>query len=206
MSRLRCQHIVSIVFTYEEQAASSWGKRSYRILSEPVAEDSMDDFLSATGAITDASMRAKLYKWLGCLASGDDVLCVDFGLSKDFDENVENTTTGYAGQKTPIYCAPEGAAEEPRGRPADMFSLGCGFSGMVIIGLGDSQRSFVTFAVEKKPVPSISTSKVSELALALARKAFFGGIYLCWAASLLQPDAQLRINATGLAKMMRSVY
>ncbi len=234
MNRLRHQHIVSIVLTYEEEVALSWGNRSYGILMEPVAEGSLEGFLEAANASGDTSMRPKLYEWYGCLASGlafihhsrvrhkdikpsnvvikdDDVLYVDFGLSRDFDEEVESTTTGYAGPKTPKYCAPEVAAEEPRGRPADMFSLGCVFSEMVTISLGDSRGRFSAFRGEEGArafhlnlerslrwllhLIGKGSSAVSMYARPLAR---------CF--SMLQLDAQLRIDAASLAKMMRSSY
>ncbi|KAF2654851.1 kinase-like protein [Lophiostoma macrostomum CBS 122681] len=57
------------------------------------------------------------------------ILFTDFGISKTFTEEDGSQTAGPAAL-TKRWCSPEVAAQEPRGRAADVFSLGCVFATM----------------------------------------------------------------------------
>ncbi|KAI9774896.1 MAG: hypothetical protein M1840_000112 [Geoglossum simile] len=93
--------------------------------------------------------KAQFFEYFGCLANGlaymhgkgirhrdikprnilvtiDGPLFTDFGIARDFSESSQSTTTGPT-QRTHMYCAPEVANGDERGRSSDVFSLGCVF-------------------------------------------------------------------------------
>ena len=107
------------------------------------------DRLKALGHLDDlAQIETRgIYTYFGCLASAiaylhkqrirhkdlkpanvllyrDSLRLTDFGTSTDFSL-LSFSTTDNGDRGTLKYCAPETAAYEPSGRPADMFSLGC---------------------------------------------------------------------------------
>jgi serine/threonine protein kinase len=72
-------------------------------------------------------IRHKDIKPRNILLDRDDGLYVtDFGLSRDTTDASSSVTNGNA-VGTYKYCAPEVAMSEPRGRAADIYSLGCVF-------------------------------------------------------------------------------
>jgi serine/threonine protein kinase len=110
---------------------------------------------------------AKIGRWFGCLASGlafihanhirhkdikpanilvwkDSVLYTDFGISRPVDE-LNTKTTGDPGPRTEMYCPPEVANSMPRGRKADVFSLGCVYAEMLTVYCGYDLQSFANF-------------------------------------------------------------
>ncbi|KAK5116210.1 hypothetical protein LTR62_008536 [Meristemomyces frigidus] len=91
--------------------------------------------------------RHKDIKPANILVSGHEVLLSDFGTSHDFSATHEELVPGdevHAGDSgtegratmTPRYSAPEVAAEQRRGRKADIFSLGCVYAEMLTTELG----------------------------------------------------------------------
>lgn len=60
------------------------------------------------------------------LNPNDGLFLTDFGIGRDFADSSTSVTTGTA-RGNYKYCAPEVACWEPRGRAADIFSLGCVF-------------------------------------------------------------------------------
>jgi serine/threonine protein kinase len=60
------------------------------------------------------------------LDKNDGLYITDFGLSRDTADASSSTTDGIE-RGTYKYCAPEVARLEPRGRAADIYSLGCVF-------------------------------------------------------------------------------
>jgi serine/threonine protein kinase len=54
------------------------------------------------------------------------IYLADFGLSRSFSSEDHSQTDGPTA-RSPRYCSPEVYNDEPRGRPADIFSLGCVF-------------------------------------------------------------------------------
>ncbi|KAN0117874.1 kinase-like protein [Hyaloscypha variabilis] len=60
------------------------------------------------------------------LGQNDDLYVTDFGISRDTADASSSITDGDA-RGTYRYCAPEVASYNPRGRAADIFSLGCVF-------------------------------------------------------------------------------
>jgi serine/threonine protein kinase len=77
------------------------------------------------------------------LTTNGHVRFADFGISRTINaEDNENKTYSLPGPYTALYCAPEVAAWDRRGRKADVFSLGCVFVEMTTIGLRLSLENF----------------------------------------------------------------
>lgn len=84
----------------------------------------MGCIISAVDYLHGQSIRHKDLKPSNILLSADNTWLTDFGTATDFsDKTVSTSQDGERG--TPKYFAPEMAAYEPVGRPADIFSLGC---------------------------------------------------------------------------------
>ncbi|KAH6870061.1 kinase-like domain-containing protein [Alternaria rosae] len=67
------------------------------------------------------------------------VYVADFGLSRSFGSQDQSQTDGPT-SRTPRYCSPEVYNDEPRGRPSDIFSLGCVFLEILcVLGKNDLQ-------------------------------------------------------------------
>ena len=74
------------------------------------------------------------------------IYLADFGLSRSFASQDHSQTDGPTA-RSPRYCSPEVYDEAPRGRPSDIFSLGCVFLEMLCVmgcldlqGLADARR------------------------------------------------------------------
>ncbi|OTA95992.1 hypothetical protein M434DRAFT_160867 [Hypoxylon sp. CO27-5] len=70
-------------------------------------------------------VRHKDIKPNNILINGEQVYLTDFGISRDIRNVTTSKTSGPAGAKTERYMAPEVGDGEPRGRVADVWSLGC---------------------------------------------------------------------------------
>jgi hypothetical protein len=69
------------------------------------------------------------------------IYVTDFGLSRSFAPQDHSQTEGPT-SRTPRYCAPEVYNDEPRGRSADMFSLGCVFLEILTVICGIDLHNF----------------------------------------------------------------
>ncbi|KAL8729274.1 MAG: hypothetical protein Q9181_005065 [Wetmoreana brouardii] len=76
------------------------------------------------------------------LIKNNAVYLCDFGLAKDFTGEDSSASRGPKPEGTPEYRAPEIISDQPRGRPADVFSLGCVFSEMLTVSHGESADEF----------------------------------------------------------------
>lgn len=113
----------------------------------PVAEYNLKDFLSldplpsggrsflrtffgclaaALSYLHENQIRHKDIKPQNILVKGHQIFLTDFGLSLDWSELGQSTTSGPT-IKTPRYCAPEVADLMPRNSFSDVWSLGCVF-------------------------------------------------------------------------------
>lgn len=133
-------HIVELVGSYTDP-------KFVGILMSPVADYNLKDFLACQ--TLSSGERSFLRTFFGCLANalcylhenrirhkdikpqnvlvkGHQVFLTDFGISLDWSELGQSTTTG-ATVKTPRYCAPEVADYLPRNSLSDIWSLGCVF-------------------------------------------------------------------------------
>ncbi|KAK0122545.1 hypothetical protein ONS96_009587 [Cadophora gregata f. sp. sojae] len=82
---------------------------------------------NAVQYLHDSDVRHKDLKPRNILLDRNDGLFVtDFGLSRDTTDASTSVTNGIE-RGTYKYCAPEVARYEPRGRAADIYSLGCVF-------------------------------------------------------------------------------
>lgn len=159
MEKLPHLHISSLVF-------HDCDKDIFSILMLPVADYDLLQFLQRK-CINPNFPRTELThltSWFGCLVSAlafahsrkikhEDIkpsnilikdhqpYLADFGCAKDFSDLERSTSTDAIAFGTPVYWAPE---DPPRGRAADIFSLGCVFSEMITVRqcctLDDYQR------------------------------------------------------------------
>ncbi|KAI9779692.1 MAG: hypothetical protein M1839_007190 [Geoglossum umbratile] len=137
-------HIIELVSTYTRGAELG-------LLLQPVADCNLREFLTRLsdrhgrewllnrmyGCLSVAlaflhvnGIRHKDVKpenILVCFNKGYNVLLSDFGLSRDFGVEGASASTGKPDSWTYRYVAPEVYAYNPRGRKADVFSLGCVF-------------------------------------------------------------------------------
>ncbi|KAF1949225.1 kinase-like protein [Byssothecium circinans] len=81
---------------------------------------------AALAYLHDRSVRHKDIKPQNILIHRGSVLLTDFGLSRDFADDIGSTTSGLTAT-TPRYCSPEVASFEARNTSADIWSLGCVF-------------------------------------------------------------------------------
>ncbi|KAI9747646.1 MAG: target of Sbf, partial [Chaenotheca gracillima] len=118
-----------------------------------------------SGSPEGNEIRQQLFEWFGCLVSGvaflhenrvrhrdikptnilvkgTQVLFTDFGSSKGFGEEVTMQTGGGSRMKTKLYAAPEVGAGRPRGKPSDIYSLGCVFAEMFTVLVGQNLADF----------------------------------------------------------------
>lgn len=133
-------HIVELVGSYTDP-------KFVGILMSPVADCNLKYFLARESL--SSGERSFLRTFFGCLAGalcylhekrirhkdikpqnvlvkGHQVFLTDFGISLDWSELEQSTTTGVT-VKTPRYCAPEVADYLPRNSLSDLWSLGCVF-------------------------------------------------------------------------------
>lgn len=81
---------------------------------------------SALSYLHDNTVRHKDIKPQNVLVSQQTVFLTDFGISLDWSEIGQSTTTGPT-PRTARYCAPEVSDCAPRNSSSDMWSLGCIF-------------------------------------------------------------------------------
>ncbi|KAF2221663.1 kinase-like domain-containing protein [Elsinoe ampelina] len=147
MQKLRHHHIASVQFHVFEGD-------TYGLFMLPVAECDLRQFLRSCA--DDGFPRTQLMHlttWFGCLVGAMDFAhskqikhedvkpsnilikdhqpyLADFGCAKDFSGLESSTSLDTMTFGTPVYWPPEG---QPRGRAADIFSLGCVFSEMLTV-------------------------------------------------------------------------
>ncbi|KAK3696848.1 hypothetical protein LTR37_017754 [Vermiconidia calcicola] len=155
MQRLRHHHIASVLFYVKDVS-------SFSLIMLPVGDYDLRHFLEAVcvqGEFPKEEMK-HLDSWFGSLVSAlayaheerikhEDIkpsnvlikdhrpYLADFGSAKDFSKLEASTSTDHLVAGTPVYWPPESKA---RGRPADIFALGCVFSEMLTV----RQRSNLT--------------------------------------------------------------
>ncbi|KAH7349043.1 hypothetical protein BKA66DRAFT_295311 [Pyrenochaeta sp. MPI-SDFR-AT-0127] len=136
------RHIVQLIGSYTDP-------RFVGILMSPVAECDLKDFLNNCVSDAPRSSKSFIRSFFGCLTaalsylhdntirhkdikpqnvlvSQHTVFLTDFGISLDWSEIGQSTTTGPT-PRTARYCAPEVSDYAPRNSSSDMWSLGCIF-------------------------------------------------------------------------------
>ena len=159
MQKLTHQHIVTVLFWLKEPKAFS-------IFMKPVADYDLRVFLERCTEknYPDQSVEM-IFPWFGCLLDAlrfahhlsvmhrdikplnilikdKHVYLADFGVAKDFGFEGTSSTKDYFIYGTPVYRAPETRPGNPRGRSADIFSLGCVFAEMLTVASGRSLEEF----------------------------------------------------------------
>lgn len=156
MQKLRHHHIASIQFHI-------FDGDTYSIMMLPVADCDLRQFLRrCVDAEYPSGDIAYLTSWFRCLISAlayahsrnikhEDIkpanilikdhqpYLTDFGCAKDFSGWDSSTSMDTLTFGTPVYWAPE---SQPRGRGADVFSLGCVFSEMLTVIYKRSLRDY----------------------------------------------------------------
>jgi TolA-binding protein len=157
LKRLKHKHVVEYVGSYTDP-------KFLAVIMSPIAQMDLHGYL----ARTNSSNYNELRTFFGCLATaleflhtqnvrhkdikpqnilvdGGNVLYTDFGLSFDSTDANGSTTTGMVNGRTPRYCAPEVALEEPRNTMSDIWSLGVVFLEMVVVLKGKTTQDLDTF-------------------------------------------------------------
>ncbi|KAF1962110.1 kinase-like protein [Byssothecium circinans] len=141
MASLSHRHVVRLHATYTL-------KNDFAMIMSPKADATLRDYLELNPR---PDQNSPVYHWFGCLAStfaylhaqtrkirhrdvkptnilvkGSQIFVSDFGISKDMWDDL-TSTSGPVDARSWMYCAPEVAAEDTRGRSSDIFSLGCVF-------------------------------------------------------------------------------
>ena len=159
MVQLTHDHIVRVMFPLKEES-------SFSIFMLPVADEDLRTYLeSCVKSNYPTDSTDIILSWFGCLADalafahrkgivhrdikpsnilikGSQVYLADFGLAKDFANHNASATNADIVRGTPIYRAPEVRVDNPRGPPADVFSLGCVFSEMLTVCCNKSLDSY----------------------------------------------------------------
>ena len=162
MQKLRHPNIASILFYVKETAA-------YSIIMLPVADCNLEEYLNiCIRKHYNVSNIKPIYSWFGSLvdalsfAHGRNVkhrdikpanilikdhapYLTDFGLAEDFTEQDTSASRTKYTEGTLLYYPPEtkiGSSRDLRGRPADVFSLGCVFSEMQTVNRERSLEAF----------------------------------------------------------------
>ncbi|KAG8527905.1 uncharacterized protein KY384_006821 [Bacidia gigantensis] len=167
MQKLHHPHIATVLFHFEEPGAFS-------IIMLPVADYDLSVFLDNcnTGGFRSDDI-SRINPWFGCLLDAltyahksnvehrdikpsniliknDQPYLSDFGLAKDFADQSTSISQGAKPAGTPTYRAPETVPNHPRGRRADVFSLGCVFSEMYTVSRGKSLQEFREYRQKAK--------------------------------------------------------
>ncbi|GME47022.1 hypothetical protein GTA08_BOTSDO11836 [Neofusicoccum parvum] len=160
--RLSHQHITSVVGSY------TVGNSFYGILIQPDADDDLGAYLEQVANNPTLDNIDTLTCSFGCLASGlsylherkvkhkdikpanilihqGSVLLTDFGLSTDFSDTGQSTSSGPTGFSRE-WAAPETLElDSPRNTSANIFSLGCVFVETFTVLAGYSLQDFRDF-------------------------------------------------------------
>ena len=206
---------------------------------EPLADMDLSDFLdvletSLRGRVTKTigADLDKLRMWFGCLAGalayihdrlirhrdikpsnilikGSRVVISDFGCSKGFEQEITTKSRGPPGEWTPMYAAPEVAAQQDRGRSADIYSLGCVFAEMSTVLLGESRERFVSLRGrpgEREYYRAPTRALRWMLHLKHTARNSPGDDPPLLQCSMLNPNPNLRPHATELAQCFATIH
>ncbi|KAM3065559.1 hypothetical protein ACMFMG_011557 [Clarireedia jacksonii] len=179
LKSLNHHHIVKVLGSYE----TSGRPRYFGILLSPAGDEDLSHFLERVGENDSSEENLKLLsKWQLCLASaisyihsqnirhkdikpsnmickGKEIYLTDFGSAHRFNTGLTSSTDGPLVGITRMYSAPEVIANDRRGRPADVFSLGCVFAEMASVANGETVEEFEDYrAVPIEDEPETLTS------------------------------------------------
>ncbi|KAA8564290.1 hypothetical protein EYC84_011234 [Monilinia fructicola] len=223
------QHIVRVISTYETTKAP----RDYGILIFPAGDEDLGHFLDRVSESDFPEKEMKLLSgWQCCLASaiayihsrnirhkdikpnniickGDKIYLTDFGSAHQFSAGITSSTDGPLVGITKMYSAPEVIADDRRGRPADIYSLGCVFAEMATVADGERVEEFHEY--RSQPIPDES-DRMTYVYHATAHMIgpWFTELGDPWMASLLQEmlavDPKRRPTAQNLVETLLRHY
>ncbi|PVH86038.1 kinase-like protein [Cadophora sp. DSE1049] len=171
LRELRHKHIIQVISTYETISAP----RQFGILLSPAGDEDLSHYLervceddfpeddlqrlekwqyclaSAVAYIHSRNVRHKDIKPSNAICKGGDIFLTDFGSAHQFSAGLTSSTEGYAAGITKMYSAPEVISLDRRGRPADIYSLGCVFAEMATVVGRRAIEDFHEFRSE--PIP-----------------------------------------------------
>jgi hypothetical protein len=215
LKRLKHWHIVEFVGSYTDH-------KYIAVLMEPIADMDLAAYLQRADAVNHSELRT----FFGCLSraleflhqqnirhkdikpqnilyeAGRGVLLTDFGLALDFTEASRSTTIGMVNGMTPMYCAPEVAAEEPRSTSSDIYSLGIVFLEMIVVLKGHSvnyMRAYFEQHGSKNWLIRKNNEALDGLLAELGSVAVVSdNKVLTWIEQMLHHDQKLRPTAASL--------
>jgi hypothetical protein len=143
------------------------------------------------------------------LVKGHQVFLTDFGLSLDWSELDQSTTTGLT-TKTPRYCAPEVAGFLPRNSLSDMWSLGCVFLEIWTVLKRETLDALIGYLEHhgtRSTCYSLNCESSLEWCTLLERKAGHAEDKppAVWIRGLLQPDQEERWTAQMLVNSIQHI-
>ncbi|CAD0112245.1 unnamed protein product, partial [Aureobasidium uvarum] len=216
LKRLSHWHVVEFVGSYTDH-------RYIAVLMEPIADMDLTAYLRRA----DQTKYRELRTFFGCLSraleflheqnvrhkdikpqnilfeAGRGVLFTDFGLALDFTEASRSTTMGMVNWMTPMYCAPEVAAEEPRSTSSDIYSLGIVFLEMIVVLKGhsvDYMKSYFGGNGSKNSVIRKNNEALHSLLVELENiAAVSDNMVLTWVEQMLKHNQKMRPTAASLA-------
>ncbi|KAF7945065.1 hypothetical protein EAE96_009845 [Botrytis aclada] len=222
-------HIVKVISTYETIKAP----RQFGILISPAGDEDLGHFLervsdgdfpekdikllsgwqlclaSAVSYIHSQNIRHKDIKPNNIICKGDQVYLTDFGSAHQFSAGVTSSTEGPLVGITKMYSAPEVISDDRRGRPADVYSLGCVFAEMATVAGGERIKDFHEY--RSQPIPD-ELDRVTFVYHATSHmiEPWFNELGDFWMASLLQNvlafDQKCRPTADVLVKNLLQHY
>ncbi|PQE33233.1 kinase-like domain-containing protein [Rutstroemia sp. NJR-2017a WRK4] len=229
LKSLNHHHIVKVLDTYE----TSGRPRSFGILLSPAGDEDLSHFLERVGENNSSDEDLQLLnKWQLCLTSaiayihsqnirhkdikpsnmickGGEIYLTDFGSAHQFNTGLTSSTEGPLVGITRMYSAPEVIANDRRGRPADIFSIGCVFAEMASVVDGKTVEEFEdyrTVPIEDEPETLTSVYHATTPRIL----AWFTDLGDGWTASLLEDmlaaDHKRRPTADALMKILREHY
>ncbi|TGO21024.1 hypothetical protein BPAE_0247g00020 [Botrytis paeoniae] len=222
-------HIVKIISTNETIKAP----RQFGVLISPAGDEDLGHFLervsdsdfpeedmkllsgwqcclaSAVSYIHSQNIRHKDIKPNNIICKGDQVYLTDFGSAHQFSAGVTSSTEGPLVGITKMYSAPEVISDDRRGRPADIYSLGCVFAEMATVADGERIEDFHEY--RSQPIPD-EPDRMTYVYYATSHMIgpWFNELGDLWMASLLQNmlafDQKCRLTADVLVDNLLQHY
>jgi serine/threonine protein kinase len=203
-----CMHIQATTLASDESSV-------LRLRNQALASEMCSTLCTYFGCLAaalaylhDRSIRHKDIKPQNILVHKGNVLLTDFGLSRDFTDDVGSTTSGIT-PASPRYSPPEVAMYEARNTSADIWSLGCVFLEMLAALHGYNtdwiKRYFAgvhTQATHFHANPDATSQLLQEWE---ATWTMLDKTPLIWTKEMLHMERQLRPTAARVFELVTSI-
>jgi serine/threonine protein kinase len=179
-------------------------RNDFAMIISPKGDLTLRDYLLCNPR---PDQNSPVYHWFGCLAStfaylhdqkrkirhsdvkpanilvkDSQIIVSGFGISKDMLDDLTSTSDPVDALSW-MYCTPEVADQDARGRPSDIFSLGCVFLEMATNLLwkhvGSIAKLHETITVQNKMVYHSSLDRVLGWIMTMHRSCSQGSTYPC---------------------------